>query len=275
DAEILIAAARILNDLGFKDFRILINSRIFLNAFLKDYGIEGDEAVLFMTGIDKADKMGMDKVIIYLKEKGLSKEPAGIIKELTSAKDQVPESIASIKKYFSAFFDPSIIEFSPLLARGLSYYTDTVFEIILSGENMGTVAAGGRYDSLIENLLGVKVPACGISLGFERLYQILSEKGERARQAYDYMIMNSRNTMKELAVLKELTEAGYSTLYYPENVKLTKQFKYADTYGIKKAVILGDEEIEKDEIRIKDLADRSQISKKLKAFFKDIKEKGK
>ncbi|MCK5600005.1 histidine--tRNA ligase [bacterium] len=275
DAEILIATTRILNELGLKDFKILINSRIFLNDFLKKFGIEGDEAVLFMTGIDKADKMGMDKVIIYLKEKGLSKEPAGIIKELTSAKDQVPESIASIKKYFSAFFDPSIIEFSPLLARGLSYYTDTVFEIILSGENMGTVAAGGRYDGLIENLLGLKVPACGISLGFERLYQILSEKGERARQAYDYMIMNSGNTMKELAVLKELTEAGYSTLYYPENVKLTKQFKYADTYGIKKAVILGDEEIEKDEIRIKDLADRSQISKKLKAFFKDIKEKGK
>ncbi|MCK5398873.1 histidine--tRNA ligase family protein, partial [bacterium] len=275
DAEILIAAARILNDLGFKDFRILINSRIFLNAFLKDYGIEGEEAALFMTGIDKADKMGMDKVITYLKEKGLSGEPAGIIEELTAAKDQVPESIASIKKYFSAFFDPSIIEFSPLLARGLSYYTDTVFEIVLSGEKMGTIAAGGRYDGLIENLLGVKVPACGISFGFERLYQILSEKGERAWQAYDYMIINSGNTDKELAVLKELTEAGYSTLYYPENVKLAKQFKYADTYGIKKAVILGDEEIEKDEIRIKDLADRSQISKKLKAFFKDIKEKGK
>ena len=82
DAEILIAAARILNDLGFKDFRILINSRIFLNDFLKKFGIEGDEAVLFMTGIDKADKMGMDKVITYLKEKGLSKKPEVIIKGL-------------------------------------------------------------------------------------------------------------------------------------------------------------------------------------------------
>ncbi len=275
DAEILIATTRILNELGLKDFKILINSRIFLNEFLMKYDIEGEEAALFMTGIDKADKMGMDKVITYLKEKGLSKKPEVIIKGLVGMKSKVPESIASIKKYFSAFFDPSIIEFSPLLARGLSYYTDTVFEIVLTGENMGTVAGGGRYDSLIENLLGVKVPACGISLGFERLYQILSEKSENAWQAYDYMIINSGNTMKELAVLKELTEAGYSTLYYPENVKLTKQFKYADTYGIKKAVILGDEEIEKDEIRIKDLADRSQISKKLKAFFKDIKEKGK
>lgn len=258
DAEVLITSSSIIKELGFEDFEILVNSREFLNNYLEKEGVEGENAELFMTAIDKLDKMDRSDVIKYLESKGFPADANKLIDGLKSMENGPPDDIIEIRDYFSNFFDPGLIKFYPLLARGLSYYTGTVFEFVLKGEHMGTVAAGGRYDGLIENFLGIKVPSCGIALGFERLFQILWEKQDNALAYYDAIIINSGNTGAELKALKELASIGLSVVYYPAKAKMGKQFKYADNYNIKNAVIIGDDELQKKEITVKNLETREQ-----------------
>ncbi len=262
EAELLIVASKILIELGIKNFGIDINFRTFLDEYLTKTGIKNDrEKELFLRAVDKLDKRGIDNVIGYLKENNFSMDPQKLIDDLKNY-DSIPKKFDEIKKYYTRFFGEDNLKFNPLMARGLSYYTDTIFEIVLTGEDMGSIAGGGRYDNLVEDLLGVKLPSCGISLGFERIFEILKNKIENNSSYYDYMIINSNNPKEEMAVFKNLIEKGYTVFYYPDNVKYQNQFKFADAYNIKFAVIIGADEVKNNTITIKNLKTREQKTEK-------------
>jgi histidyl-tRNA synthetase len=262
EAELLIVASKILIELGIKNFGIDINFRTFLDEYLTKTGIKNDrEKELFLRAVDKLDKRGIDNVIGYLRENNFSMDPQKLIDDLKNY-DSIPEKFDEIKKYYTQFFGEDNLKFNPLMARGLSYYTDTIFEIVLTGEDMGSIAGGGRYDNLVEDLLGVKLPSCGISLGFERIFEILKNKIENNSSYYDYMIINSNNPKEEMTVFKNLIEKGYTVFYYPDNVKYQNQFKFADAYNIKFAVIIGADEVKNNTITIKNLKTREQKTEK-------------
>lgn len=270
EAELLIVSAKILKELGL-DFKIKLNFRTFLDDYLEKNNIaKQTDKELFLRAIDKLDKMGDEKVIAYLKENDFPKDPKPLLKELSELK-QAPDRFVQIENYFSTFYDREYLEFSPLLARGLSYYTDTIFEISLRDEDMGSIAGGGRYDNLINHLINREIPACGIALGFERIFEILKKKKDIEDDIfYDYFIMNSGNKDQEMKLLKILTKAGKKTFYYPDKLKMDKQLKKAVSLKSKYFMIMGDEEVEKGEVSIKDLLKREQKRIKLEEFIRSI-----
>ncbi|MCW5959896.1 MAG: histidine--tRNA ligase [Pyrinomonadaceae bacterium] len=151
------------------------------------------------------------------------------------------------------------------LARGLSYYTGAIFEISLTkGDFAGSIGGGGRYDGLIGMFGKEQIPAVGFSLGLERIIYVMEERGmfdtliaegKIKNETADVMvtIWNEETSAESLKAASELREKGLRVLVYPEADKLGKQFKYADSLGIKKLLIIREEEIAENKVKIKNL----------------------
>jgi histidyl-tRNA synthetase len=159
------------------------------------------------------------------------------------------------------------IDLDPSLARGLSYYTGTIMEIQVP-DLAGSLGGGGRYDNLVGMFLGKDVPACGFSLGFERIIVVMSEREmfppELASSPADVMvtIWNEESLGESLALATELRSQGLRVDLYPEADKMGKQFKYAAARNIPFVAIVGDEERARGEIAIKNLRSGEQRSVK-------------
>jgi histidyl-tRNA synthetase len=154
----------------------------------------------------------------------------------------------------------SRIKIDSSLARGLSYYTGAIMEIVLTdGDFSGSVTGGGRYDGLIGMFGKEAIPACGLSIGLERILVVMEERGmfppELKTNAADVMVTvwNEESAGESLKLADELRRSGLRALVYPEADKLGKQFKYADSIGVKTAIILRDEEIAAHKVKIKNL----------------------
>jgi histidyl-tRNA synthetase len=158
-------------------------------------------------------------------------------------------------------------EISPTLARGLSYYTGAIFEIEVPNLK-GSLGGGGRYDNLVGMFLGKDVPACGFSLGLERIIVVMSERemfpAELVASPADVMvtIWNEDSVSESLVLATELRSQGLRVDLYPEADKMGKQFKYASARGISFVAILGDDERARGEVAIKDLRSGEQRSVK-------------
>jgi histidyl-tRNA synthetase len=150
------------------------------------------------------------------------------------------------------------IRVDPSLARGLSYYTGAIFEIGVP-DLAGSLAGGGRYDDLIGMFLGQSVPACGISLGLERILVVMSERGmfppALTVTPADVMvtIWNAHSAADAVRLAGELRAAGLRVDVYPEADKIGKQFKYADSRGIRFVTIVGEDEGARGAVAVKDL----------------------
>jgi len=167
DAEAIAVAAKSVEKLGFKKFKILINDRNLFKDIPKDV----------IVSLDKLKKIGKEKVLSELINKGIQKDQMASI--LSSIEGSSPtEKLNKIFSYLKSLgVDRSIIEFSPTLARGLNYYTGMIFEIEIDGYSAGSVCGGGRYDNLIGMFLkyNQKIPAVGFSFGFDRLIEAMDE----------------------------------------------------------------------------------------------------
>ncbi len=154
------------------------------------------------------------------------------------------------------------IRIDPSLARGLSYYTGAIMEIELTdGDFKGSIGGGGRYDGLIGMFGKEQIPACGFSLGLERILVVMEERGmfppEIAEsRAADVMvtIWNEDSVAASLKLATELRSGGLRVTVYPEVDKLGKQFKYADSIGVPFVCVLGDDEIKADKVKLKNMA---------------------
>ena len=312
EAELISAVSEIFERLGFKDFAIILNHRKVLKAVLDSCGIPEFQHIEALTALDKYDKTGETGVGKELIDRGISEE--SIIKLLRFTtnyfedfKNQIKDNktIIEINNYviqkISRFFADhkegeiglseleQILDFSnstnsqhgnisinPTLARGLSYYTGTIMEIVVP-DFAGSLAGGGRYDGLIGMFGKDQIPAVGLSIGLERILVVMEQRGifpeNLTANSADVMITNwSDETASEsLKLAGELRGEGLRVLVYPEADKLGKQFKYADSINIPFVCVLGESEIAENKVTLKNMksgeqetVSREEVSDKLK-----------
>jgi histidyl-tRNA synthetase len=296
EAEQLAAVAEILKGLQFSDFKILVNHRHILTGLLEARGITAAQHETALVALDKLDKIGQKGVENEFANRGIDPQKAASVLDMLRDIYTVPVSgdvpppklvNASRLEALERFLGSSerkaavdnlreILELAdttvaadyvfvdPRLARGLSYYTGAIMEIAVEG--IGSLGGGGRYDNLIGMFLGRDVPACGFSLGLERIIVVMTERSmfpaTVARGGVDVMvtIWSDEARGDALTLAAELRRAGLRVDVYPEPDKLGKQVKYAASRNVSFVAILGDDERARGEVAVKDLRTGDQQS---------------
>lgn len=255
DAEVIMVAAKSVEKLGFKNFKILINDRALFNKLPK-------ETIII---IDKLKKNGKEKVLEEMIRKGTPEEQAVLIlSDLENAKptERLNQVLLFLEK---SGIEKTQYEFSPTLARGLDYYTGMIFEIEIEGYNAGSVCGGGRYDNLVGMFANKQLPAVGFAFGFDRLIEAMEELNlfpndiNESSTKVLVTIFNQELMSKSLEISSRLRSNNINIeLYLNENASLDKQLKYADQKGIPYVLILGPNEVEKNEATIRNMKTREQ-----------------
>lgn len=304
EAELCAAASDALERLGFNDFRIRLNHRQILTAILERAGVSVEQHESALVALDKLDKIGFEGVARELAARGISDEAAhrllGFFEEISGLRGDERANHAILARlsefigeheggkrgvaelqqilcYAEASGVSSRLELDPNLARGLSYYTGSIMEINVP-DLSGSLGGGGRYDNLIGMFLGRDVPACGFSLGLERIIVVMSERGmfpqELDRASVDALvtIWDEASVSEALALARALRQRGLRVDLYPEAHKLGKQFKYAAVRGIPFVVVLGPDEKERGEVSVKDMRTGEQRAVRREALAEAIKE---
>ena len=279
EAELCAATCDVLTRLGFNDFVIRLNHRGLLRGLLDSAGVPLSHHISALIALDKLDKVGREGVLNELTGRGIADEVArkaleslsgglsrlGVLmlghEEGTRALEEV-ETIIALSANTSAgrHLHPDLS-----LARGLSYYTGAIFEVAVP-DLAGSLGGGGRYDNLIGMFSGEQVPACGFSLGLERILVVMGERGmfpaDTTSGGVDVMatIWNAERIADALALAGELRAAGLRVEVYPEADKLGKQIKYASTRGARFVTIEGDDERARGEVTVKNLTTGEQTA---------------
>jgi histidyl-tRNA synthetase len=260
--------------LGIKEYTLKINNRKILLALAQSCG--GEHLLTDITiAIDKLDKIGLDKVKAELEQRGLNETQIKSIETYLGIKGKNEEKLKAIidllgsnemaKKGFEELewitqhSTQANIEIDFTLARGLNYYTGSIFEV-KAPENvqMGSIGGGGRYDNLTE-LFGVPgIPGVGISFGVDRIFDVMEELNlfpADAQFGTQVMFFNlgESESLHAYSIMQGIRKNGISAELYHESVKLDKQFKYADKKKISYVVILGSKEIEEKICLVKHL----------------------
>ncbi|MFB4317619.1 histidine--tRNA ligase [Actinomadura sp. 21ATH] len=271
DAEIVCALADALDAVGVRGFRVLVNSRRALSGLLEAYGVPEKLGGGVLITLDKLDKLAPEKVAAELVE--ARSLPADIAKALVNdltAEDAVERMRAALRdsedgraglEEIDRLLDlvtPKVgearIAFTPSLVRGLDYYTGVIFEVVAEGMP-GSIASGGRYDGLISALGGPDVPACGGSLGVERIIGLLGDDAGQTERTDVALTLIAEDTAAEMmGFATALRDAGLRTeVYLAASRKLAKQLKWAADRQARFAVIYGAADKEAGVVAVKDL----------------------
>lgn len=254
EAEIISAAGEILSKLGFVDFEIRINHRELLRSIVATAGIQNETDAL--VALDKLDKIGSDGVKNELLGRGISEVSADrFLDAIRSGSSN--DDLDTVQRLCVGL----PIRIDPSLARGLSYYTGTIMEIVLTeGDFKGSIGGGGRYDGLIGMFGKEQIPACGFSLGFERILVVMEERGMFPPEIADstpadvmVTIWSSETIHESLRLAHELRSRGLRVTMYPEPDKLGKQIKYADSIRVPWVCVLGDSELADSTVTVKNM----------------------
>ncbi len=300
EAEICAAASEVLVKLGFNDFCVRLNHRKVLTGILGIAGVALDKHDAALIALDKLDKIGSDGVKKEFAARQID-ESAGdrllrFFSDLSSlehaaeiaAEDNAQEAfnkavlgrivefvkdnelgakgvdeLQSILEFADAMGITQRIKIDPSIARGLSYYTGAIMEINVK-DLAGSLGGGGRYDNLVGMFLGQEVPACGFSLGLERILVVMSERNmfpawlDSSPADVMVTIWNKESVAESIKLAQELRAAGLRVDLYPEADKLGKQFKYASSLRIPFVAVLGEEEQAQDLVALKDMQSGEQ-----------------
>ncbi|MBA2305286.1 MAG: histidine--tRNA ligase [Acidobacteria bacterium] len=278
EAEMLGAVSDVLLKLGFADFSIQLNHRALLTALLDSAGITTALHTAALIAIDKLDKIGNDKVRDDMVARGVSPESAERVLdafENRSAFDhlvgaQAPgaaalQNVEEIGALAESTPARGHVQLTPRLARGLSYYTGAIMEVNVP-DLAGSLGGGGRYDGLIGMFSGEPIPACGFSLGLERILVVMGERNmfprEIATSAADVMVTSFEGepVAENLQLANELRAAGLRVDVYPEADKLGKQFKYAASRGVTFVTVAGADERARGEVTVKNMVTGEQLA---------------
>jgi histidyl-tRNA synthetase len=275
ETEMLAAVSDVLKKLGFDDFTIQLNHRQLLTATLNRAGIEPGLHTAALVALDKLDKIGVDRVIEEMVSRHVSREAAQAVlanagsDEFGSFSDEqgsaAVQNLREITQLCASTAASGHVKFAPFLARGLSYYTGAIMEVTVP-DLAGSLGGGGRYDGLIGMFLGEDVPACGFSLGLERILVVMNERKmfpadvEQASADILLTVFDASTIPDVLKLAADLRGSGIRVEVYPEADKLGKQMKYAATRRIRFAAILGGDEISRGEVTIKNLDTAAQQS---------------
>jgi histidyl-tRNA synthetase len=305
EAELIAAAAEALTRLGFVDFKIRLNHRQALAGMLLVAGVPLEKHDATLVALDKLDKIGREGVEKELAERGVAEgsvgrlldffvalEPLEHAAEIATGDDPAVkqgalnaallgrlvefvgdnelgargvDELRSILAHCEAAGYARQIRIDPSLARGLSYYTSTIMEIS-TRDLAGSLGGGGRYDNLVGMFLGEDVPACGLSLGVERIIVVMTERdmfpAGLVSTPADVMvtIVADEFIADSISIAHELRVTGLRVDLYPEPDKLGKQFKYASSRGIPFVVVFGADERARGEVSVKDMRSGEQRS---------------
>ncbi len=287
DAEILALVGTVLENLGVRDYEIQVNDRKILSALYKSCGFDIDEQKIVIRAMDKIEKIGQKGVKKEL-EKDLPQEKvnnlfSSIGRYVANINVENPEGLKSIRKSFldlnlpsrildvieSAFkINPKIrftIAFS--IARGLDYYTGTIFETRLTkAMQFGSVLSGGRYDNLVGTFANKNVPAVGMSVGVDRLFAALQELK---------LVPEIKTVTKVLApdaqTAATLRAAGINTEYLFEAPDFKKMMKYAEDRNIPFAIIIDESEAKENKVKLVNMQTRDKKVMTLEEAIKEIK----
>jgi len=318
EAEIISAASEVLSKLGFKDFCVRINHRKVLTGILGIAGVALDKHEAALIALDKLDKIGSDGVkkefaardiaeaagdrllsffsaltelehaaTIATEEnaqQAFNKAVLGRIVEFVNDNElgaQGVDEVQSILDFVDAMGIGQRVKIDPSLARGLSYYTGAIMEINVK-DLAGSLGGGGRYDNLVGMFLGQDIPACGFSLGLERILVVMNERNMfpegLGSSPADVMVAvwNKESVAESIKLARELRAGGLSVDLYPEADKLGKQFKYASSIGVPFVAVIGEEEQAKGVVAIKDMRsgeqgqiERARVVEEVRARLQD------
>ena len=287
EAEIPAIIYQTFTSLGLKRFQIRVNNRKILNGFYAMLGLTARSGDIMRT-VDKLDKIGAEKVRTLLTDEvGVSAESADEILKfiaITGGNEQVLAALESYRgrnevfdegldqlntvvKYLSAFGVPAEnFAVDLTIARGLDYYTGTVYETtLLDHPEIGSVCSGGRYDNLAEYYTDKQLPGVGISIGLTRLFYVLGEQGMLnpglPTAPADVLILPMTAELAPAVTLAtRLRAAGVRTQLYTEQKKFKAKMSYADKLGVPYVVFLGDDEITGNVVACKDMASGQQTT---------------
>ncbi len=256
DAEIISCAIECLRKLNFSNIKVLINDR----------SVFKDLKPSFVSAIDKLEKIGKEGVIKELVEKGMDKNEAEKI--INSFDDSKP--VPNINTLFEHLTKLGLNEntdfiFKSSLARGLNYYTSTIFEIKIEGYEAGSVAGGGRYDNLIGIFAGKDIPAVGFSFGFDRLIEAMDQLNLFPQDLILTKVLVTNNSQKSLQTANSLRNENINTEVYLEEKDLEKQLKYADKKQIPYVIIF-----ENENLILKNMQKRTQENLSLGEIIKKL-----
>ena len=283
DAEIVSIIYNTIKELGFGDFTICINNRKILNGLFQELKQE-EVSVEIMRIIDKLEKIGKENVVVSLEELGVEKESINKIMAFIEISGSTDEKIEALKElgftselfteglkdleeviqYVRAFGVPeNNFKVDLTIARGLDYYTGTVYETFLNDyREVGSVCSGGRYDNLAEFYTDRKLPGVGVSIGLTRLFYKLNELNaidtNQKSMAKVLVAPMTENIEKAVQIGTALRNAGINTEVYLENKKIKAKFKYADRLQIPYVITIGEDEIKNNTVALKNMGNGEQ-----------------
>ena len=302
DAEILAVIHAVFSDLGIGDFTIQLNNRKLMRGFFEAQGVtDGEQQALVLREVDKLDKRGADYVRETLtgEDFGMSAEGVDRILDFVAVRstghadalarldalgqgsDTFNQGLAELREVLELVKALGVPESAYCLnfsiARGLDYYTGTVYETQLDGyPQIGSICSGGRYEDLASHYTKSKLPGVGISIGLTRLFWQLREAGliagsdESSVQAM-VALMDEGQLAESLDIARRLRAAGINTEVQMESRKLAKQFQYASRAGIRFVVLTGEDELARGVVTVKDLLREQQFDVKREELASSLK----
>jgi histidyl-tRNA synthetase len=264
DAEIVACTYFAFRNVGFPEIQIKLNDRQVLMETLAPFAMPRPDVFSIIRSVDKLDKMSEADVAEELVAKGM--DPASAGNALAAIKGARPsESLQAILDAVHRLGVPQgAAIFAPMLARGLDYYTGPIFEVFVPGFKAGSVAGGGRYDGLIEQLGGPGTPATGIAFGFDRVVEAAIELGlvvlGPGGAEVLVTVFDEAGCPASLELAAALRAGGVRCEVYPALDKIGKQLKLANQKGIPVVAVLGPEELEQGTVTIRDMRSGEQSS---------------
>ena len=291
DAEVIKIVAEILTQLPIGNFNIKINHRLLLDSMVEICGIGNDKYKLVCSSIDKLDKEEWEQVRDELiNVKGVTEEQADKLKNFVVLKDKpkiLLEKLLTMKEFLEnekgkkALDEMTLLidylqildvekycTFDLSLARGLDYYTGLIYETVLTDtDEVGSISGGGRYDNLIGMFSGKQIPAVGVSIGIERIFNILEKhykNDDSLRSTYTEVLVCAagKNLTKErFKIVNELWNNGINAeILYNENPRMDKQLDYGLNNKIPFMIFIGENELKENKVKIKCLANSQELT---------------
>jgi histidyl-tRNA synthetase len=284
DIEVALVIHDLLRAFGFERFRIHVNNRLILNGLLEELGLTGKTAAVLVV-LDKLPKIGAEKVRAALADEagvggnqadqllalvqthGTNAEVMDRVEQLFGGNARVSEGVARLRQLVNvaaeagAAEDRLAIDLS--IARGLDYYTGTVYETFLTDKpDIGSICSGGRYDNLASLYTKQVLPGVGASLGLDRLLAAMEELDLLPKTATPAPVLVVQFTPERLGEYQKMARAlraeGIGVEVYPEPKKVGQQLQYAEKRGFRVALIAGPDEFAKQVWKVKDLAKREE-----------------
>lgn len=267
DAEVLVVAAKSLEAIGVTsdDVVFRINDRRFMQQKLGSFGITNDQYDVVRKIIDKKEKVSDEDFVELLIKANLD---ANQVQKLKSFLDNPNyNEFEPLKKLFSileSYGVSDFVKYDPIIVRGITYYTGMVFECFDKKKELRSIFGGGRFDDLVETFGGGKVPAVGFAMGDVVITELLKRLNKlpvlESSPTKILVTIFSENLLEEsIKVLRVLRENNINTeLYSDQNAKLEKQLKYADKKQIPYVIIIGQDEIGKNLVTLKNLLTKEQ-----------------